>query len=81
MIEKLDLRTSVFKALLAAVLATTSLASGQMPGVPAPPHYAWSNQTFSPDARADLVLKEMTLEEKISILQGNRGAFGPPCAV
>lgn len=81
MIEKLDLRTSVFKTLLAAVLATTSLASGQMPGVPAPPHYAWSNQTFSPDARADLVLKEMTLEEKISILHGIRGAFGPPGAV
>lgn len=32
---------------------------------------AWMNSQLSPDARADLVLKEMTLDEKIDLLHGN----------
>jgi len=32
--------------------------------------YPWSNTTLSPDDRATLVLKEMTLDEKISLLHG-----------
>ena len=31
----------------------------------------WMNQSLSPDERADLVLKEMTLDEKIAMLHGN----------
>ena len=31
---------------------------------------AWMNSSLSPDDRADLVLKEMTLDEKISLLHG-----------
>ena len=31
----------------------------------------WMNSQLSPDARADLVLKEMTLDEKIDLLHGN----------
>ena len=31
---------------------------------------AWSNQSLSPDERAALVLKQMTLDEKISLLHG-----------
>jgi beta-glucosidase len=31
----------------------------------------WMNKSLSPDERADLVLKEMTLDEKISLLHGN----------
>jgi len=41
-----------------------------------PKHYAWSDSTLSADARADMVIKELTLEEKISLLHGN-GGFGP----
>jgi beta-glucosidase len=33
--------------------------------------YSWSDTTLSPDVRADLVLKEMTLDEKIDLLHGN----------
>jgi beta-glucosidase len=50
----------------------------QFPGrqQPEPKHYPWSDATLSPDARADLVIKELTLEEKISLLHG-QGGFGP----
>jgi beta-glucosidase len=39
----------------------------------------WMNSQLSPDARADLVLKEMTLDEKIDLLHGNgmRGVTKP----
>ena len=33
--------------------------------------HPWSDTTLSPDVRADLVLKEMTLDEKIDLLHGN----------
>jgi beta-glucosidase len=39
-------------------------------------HYAWSDSSLSPDARADMVIKEMTLEEKISLLHGQGSPFG-----
>lgn len=32
--------------------------------------FAWSNTSLSPDERASLVLKEMTLDEKITLLHG-----------
>jgi beta-glucosidase len=31
----------------------------------------WMNQSLSPDERADLVLKQMTIDEKIQLLHGN----------
>ncbi len=31
----------------------------------------WMNKTLSPDERADMVLKQMTLDEKIELLHGN----------
>jgi beta-glucosidase len=47
--------------------------------MPQPKHYPWSDTTLSPDERADLVIKEMTLDEKISLLHGQGWhAFGPP---
>ncbi len=33
--------------------------------------HPWSDRSLSPDVRADLVLKELTLEEKIGLLHGN----------
>jgi beta-glucosidase len=36
----------------------------------APPTGPWMNTSLSPDERADLVLKEMTLDEKIAMLHG-----------
>ncbi|HKW65410.1 MAG TPA: glycoside hydrolase family 3 C-terminal domain-containing protein [Candidatus Acidoferrum sp.] len=40
----------------------------------------WMDKTLSPDRRADLVLQEMTLDEKISLLHGN-GMPGWPRSV
>src|SRR5580658_5504511 len=62
--------------LLIAAFAMTSLAVAQFPPQAQPKHYAWSDASLSPDARADLVIKELTLEEKISLLHG-QGGFGP----
>jgi beta-glucosidase len=35
------------------------------------PSQPWMNSSLSPDERADMVLKQMTLEEKIALLHGN----------
>ncbi len=62
-------------SLLAAILGTASLAVAQSPGQQPlePEHYPWSDVNASPDARADLVVKELTMEEKISLLHGQGG--------
>ncbi|RRA48127.1 glycoside hydrolase family 3 protein [Acidipila sp. EB88] len=36
----------------------------------------WMDKSLSPDERADLLLKEMTLDEKLSLLHGNGMAHG-----
>jgi beta-glucosidase len=61
-------------ALATAIFAGTS-ALAQFPGMPQPKHYAWSDASLSPDQRADLVIKEMTLDEKVSLLHGQGMPF------
>ena len=61
-------------AMVAAVFSGT-FAAAQFPGMPQPPHYAWSDSKLSPDERADLVIKEMTLDEKILLLHGGGLSF------
>ena len=53
-----------------------AVALAQSPSVNGP----WMDKTLSPDRRADLVLQEMTLDEKIGLLHGN-GMPGWPRAV
>jgi len=63
--------------LLATFAVTAPIAVAQFPrGQQPPKHYDWSDTTLSPDARADMVVKQMTLEEKISVLHGNGFSFG-----
>jgi len=64
--------------LLALVFAAAPLATAQMPWMQQPKHYAWSDASLSPDARAELVIKEMTLDEKISLLHGQGMPFMGP---
>jgi beta-glucosidase len=61
-------------------LAVTSLVSAQPPRREPPwAHAAWMNQSLSADERASLVLKEMTLDEKISLIHGEgMPGWGPP---
>jgi beta-glucosidase len=47
---------------------------GQQPAVTGP----WSDSKKSPDERAELLLKEMTLDEKITIVHGGGRGFGGP---
>jgi len=57
-------------------LALLSLSVLAIPGTCQRPRQApkptgpWQNTSLSPDERADLVLKEMTLEEKVALLHG-----------
>jgi beta-glucosidase len=62
--SKVFLILTVVLGLIAAVYSQTS---------PRP----WMNTSLTPDARAELVLKEMTLDEKISLLHGNGMAHAP----
>lgn len=76
MIKFSNCQTCVVRALLpAALFIAASLASAQFPGRQPPKHYAWSDATLSPDVRADMVIKEMTLDEKISIMHGQGMPF------
>ena len=40
-----------------------------------PKQYPWSDASLSADVRADMVVEELTLDEKISLLHGNGMAF------
>ncbi|MGC1158855.1 MAG: glycoside hydrolase family 3 C-terminal domain-containing protein [Acidobacteriaceae bacterium] len=53
----------------ALFLATLSL-SAQMAPSPKPDTRPWMNRSLSPDQRADLVMKEMTLDEKMNFVHG-----------
>ena len=68
-------RTCASVVLLAAAFVAVPHGFAQ-PGGPQPPkHYPWSDTTLSADARADMVIKELTLEEKISLLHGQGFSF------
>jgi beta-glucosidase len=47
-----------------------SASIAQFPGMPQPKHFPWSDANLSPDQRADLVIKELSLDEKIQFLHG-----------
>ncbi len=50
----------------------------QEPPQPAPQHHPWDDKSLSPDQRADLVQKELTLDEKIQLVHGTGwGALRP----
>lgn len=63
---------------LAGSFAIVPASHAQFPGMPQPKHYRWSDASLPPDQRADLVIKEMTLDEKISLLHGHGAHFFNP---
>ncbi|HUI43828.1 MAG TPA: glycoside hydrolase family 3 C-terminal domain-containing protein [Terriglobia bacterium] len=69
-------------AILAAYLfVMCSLpAAAQFPGQPAKPKGPWMDKTLSPDKRADLLIAQMTLDEKVAMLHGPgwMELFAPP---
>jgi beta-glucosidase len=60
-------RRVAFAAILGFVTAAGANGAGPQTQSPARP---WMNTSLSPDQRADLVLKEMTLDEKIDLMHG-----------
>ena len=56
-------------AAILAILAT-QLCFGQPSGAPPKPKGPWMDKSLTPDQRAELVLKEMTLAEKIRLVHG-----------
>jgi len=63
--------------LLAGALAMAQ--PGRGPQEPPYAHAAWMDKSLSPDQRADLVLKELTLDEKIELIHGQgMPGWGPP---
>jgi len=59
------------KALFLRILAIASLCSVCFAQTDTEPsQHAWMNTALTPDERASMVLKEMTLDEKISLLHG-----------
>ncbi|HWE84564.1 MAG TPA: beta-glucosidase [Terracidiphilus sp.] len=59
-----------FALSFASALLFVATAFAQFPGMGGSKHYPWSDKTLSPDQRADMVTKELTLDEKIQLLHG-----------
>ncbi len=79
-------RTGGSAAVSIAILIWASAAHAQVPA--APSVAPWMNTALSPDQRADLVIAEMTDDEKLTLVMGYFGAplnFGftrpPPAAI
>ncbi|HEU4982599.1 MAG TPA: glycoside hydrolase family 3 C-terminal domain-containing protein [Acidobacteriaceae bacterium] len=65
-------------ALLALACLSASALRSQEPPKPAAQHHPWDNKSLSPDQRADMVQKQLTLDEKIQLVHGTGwGALRP----
>src|SRR5271165_3030490 len=58
-------------ASLAAILLLLAIVTASAQQKSDTQNFPWMNQSLSPDERAEMVLKQMTLDEKISLLHGN----------
>jgi beta-glucosidase len=67
-------RIALTVALMTALLSG-GWANAQLKGRPEPKHYPWSDASLSVDVRADMVIQEMTLDEKILLLHGQGISF------
>jgi beta-glucosidase len=64
--------------LLLTVLCVCTVMAQQAPAQNSADH-PWMDKSLSPDARADMVLKELTLDEKIQLIHGQgMPGWGPP---
>ncbi len=57
-------------ALFTTLALAPTLTSAQRPKPPAPPAGPWMNPSLDPDTRADMMIKQMTLDEKIQLVHG-----------
>ena len=61
------IRAVFFVAVSLLLLASASAQDSQQG---AKQNFPWMNKNLSPDERADMVLKQMTLDEKMDLLHG-----------
>lgn len=52
------------------LISFTPAAFAQRPAPAAAPSFPWTDKSLSPDQRADLVIQQMTLDEKIQLVHG-----------
>ncbi len=73
-------RTISVASLIPLLAGALALAQpGRGPQEPPYAHAAWMDKSLSPDQRAELVLKELTLDEKIELIHGQgMPGWGPP---
>lgn len=67
------------RTMIAAVILTmvlSALAQGPRPAAQAP-NGPWMNKSLTPDQRADMVIEQMTLDEKINMVHGGTNYTGP----
>ena len=66
------LRKTLLACIVAATFYTSSVkAQTPKPSVTAAPQLAWMNSSLDPDTRADMMIHEMTLDEKIQLVHGD----------
>ena len=66
------LPASLCRALLLGVACLTlSTAAMTRAQAQQPPRQPWMNRTLDPDTRADLMIRQMTLDEKIQLVHGS----------
>ncbi len=70
-LERSSLSVAGIMAAVAGLMICAVSAMAQSASQP------WMNQSLAPEARAELALKQMTLEEKIALLHGNGMAHAP----
>jgi beta-glucosidase len=63
-------RVLVCAAALAALLPVSVYIAPAQSHQQSKPHHPWDDKSLSPDQRADMVIKEMTLDEKIQLVHG-----------
>ena len=63
-------RTFAAASLFTVALFSVPPMSGQKPAGSAAAKHAWMNASLTPDERADMVIKELTLPEKIQLVHG-----------
>jgi beta-glucosidase len=70
------LPTLAVAALFLIFTITPALSQGRGQGANQPPAGPWMDRNLPPDQRADLVIAQMTLDEKIQLVHGGPGGFG-----
>lgn len=69
-------------AVLYAVIIISAVSLAQAPQQKPTTPQPWMNKSLSPDQRADMVLKQMTLDEKVGLLHGQGfPGWGPPSPI